>query len=44
MPTVVMTIMDMDRTVEVLEDGTERVTWEAPQPEPADLPQPEGEG
>lgn len=44
MPTVVMTIMDMNRTVEVLEDGTERVTWEAPQPDPPADPAPEGEG
>lgn len=39
-----MTIMDGARTVEVLSDGAERVTWEPSQPlppEPADPAKPE---
>lgn len=44
MPTVILTVMTPDRCVEMLDDGTERVTWEAPQPpDPQEPPPNEGE-
>ena len=36
MPTTIMTVITPERAIEILSDGTERVTWEAPKQEPAE--------